>query len=79
VLSSVDPDKLDEWISLSEALQQSLGAADAAAFTSETGDFSARTPFKVGEQPTSPNLDAARENVKEARALLDRMLALRIS
>jgi hypothetical protein len=77
ILSTVDPDRADEFIALSEKLQQALGAADAAAFTSETGDFSARTPFQVGEAPTAPNLETARLNIKEARELLQALMAMR--
>ena len=75
-LDSIPEDRLDDAVALSERLQKALSGADAAAFMSETGDYSARTPFKEGEAPTAPNLDAAKDMVSEARDLLRSLIAL---
>lgn len=76
LLSRVDYDDLERFQAASEALQQALSAADAAAYFSATGDFSAQTTFKRGETPTTPNLDAARQLVADAREALARVCRL---
>ena len=77
ILDGVAQGSEDRVVALSEQLQQALSAADAAAYMSETGDYSARTPFKQGESASSPNLNAARSNIVEARDTLCALIQLR--
>jgi len=76
LLARVAPEDGDTFVDVSERLQAALRAADAAAFASEASDFSARTPFQVGEVPSTPSLDPARENLEEACALLKHVISL---
>ena len=76
LLQRVDYDDLERFQAASEKLQQTLSAADAAAYFSFTGDFSAQTTFARGETPTTPNLDAARQLVVDAREALGRVCEL---
>lgn len=78
LVQRVDYDDLEAFQSASEKLQQSLSAADAAAFFAATADLSAQNTFKKGEVPVTPNLDAARQSIAEARsamAVLCKLLA----
>ena len=59
----------------SERLQNSLSGADAAA-RAGSSDFSAQTTFKRGERPSTPNLDAARDQILDARDALEKVYQL---
>ena len=72
----VAEEDFEDFLKDSERLQQALSAADAAAYFSATGDFSAQTSFREGETPTTPNLDAARDSVREAQVALNNILRL---
>ena len=75
----VEPDDFEAFLAASERYGSALSAAESAAFLSATGDYSARTSFKEGEQASTPNLDASRENVLLARdALLEVLRLLRV-
>ena len=77
VLDALQTDAdFERFQTTSERFQQALSAADAAAFYSSSGDFSAQTTFKRGETPSTPNLDAARAAVVEARDALADILKL---
>ena len=72
----VADDNFEDLLAASERYTNAMSAADAAAFLSTTGDYSARTPFMIGETASTPNLDASRENVELARDALKALTKL---
>ena len=76
LVQRVEFDQIDAFQAASEKLQQSLAAADAAAYFAATADFSAQTAFKRGEAPLTPNLDAARQAIVDARDAMKVVITL---
>ena len=72
----VEEDNFEAFLAASERYTNAVSAADAAAFLSATGDYSARTAFRPGETASTPNLDASRENVEMARDALKALTKL---
>ena len=70
-----DDAAFEAFLKASELLQQALSGADAAAGLAAS-DFSAQTTFKRGETPSTPNLDAAKGLVTEARDALRQVCSL---
>ena len=75
LLARVRDDDQEAFQAASERLQTAIAAADADAF-SAAKDYSAQTTFKRGETPDTPNLDAARESVVDARDSLRAVVRL---
>ena len=75
LLERVSDDNFENFLSASERFQAALSAAAAAAFLAQN-DYGAQTTFKKGEVPTTPNLDAARQRVGEARTELSTLCGL---
>ena len=59
----------EAYLAAAEGYESAISAADAAAYLAAS-DYSARTSFKQGETPSTPNLDAARGSVVDAREAL---------
>ena len=74
-LDLVEPDQLDNFISASERFERAAVAADAAAYASSMGDFSAQTGFEIGAASNSPNLERALELTSEVRDTIAEILA----
>ena len=75
LVARVAEDEFDTFLGESERLQNSLSGADAAA-RAGSSDFSAQTTFKRGERPSTPNLDAARDQILDARDALEKVYQL---
>ena len=75
LVARVAEDEFDTVLGESERLQNSLSGADAAA-RAGSSDFSAQTTFKRGERPSTPNLDAARDQILDARDALEKVYQL---
>ena len=75
LVARVAEDEFDTFLGESERLQNSLSGADAAA-RAGSSDFSAQTTFKRGERPSTPNLDAARNQILDARDALEKVYQL---
>jgi len=73
-LDLVDPENLDAFISATERFERAAAAADATAYASSMGDFSAQTGFAVEASNSSPNLERARELTIEVRDTITELL-----
>ena len=69
-------DDPDEYVALTEQFEAALVAADGAAYLAASSDFSARTSYLPGEQPTAPNLAQARQYTETARDTLQAIVKL---
>ena len=75
LVARVAEDEFETFLGESEKFQNSLSGADAAA-RAGSSDFSAQTTFKRGERPSTPNLDAARDQILDARDALEKVYRL---
>ncbi|EKX55467.1 hypothetical protein GUITHDRAFT_131661 [Guillardia theta CCMP2712] len=69
----VNPDRLDAYIEAEENFARLIASADAMAYGSSFGDFSANNEFKKGERPdkkTEQFLMNAKNDIEQARSAL---------
>ena len=74
--SRINPDDFEAFLASAEQYESAISAADAAAYLAQSSEFSANNAFRQGESQSTPNLDAARDNVATAREALVRLIRL---